>query len=172
MSITITSARRAAGIAAFTLLAAGGTAFAAAPASAAPDVCQATPGQSAGRADCQATSSATGTSAAIGDTTGAASADAGRNGLSLGIGLDGGTATSSATNYSAPAAIAVGPRSTATLTGIKPGLAIGIAGRGATVTLNGKDPATCSGGPSFAGDFQTFSGCIDLGNGPIPLGNR
>ncbi|MBJ7291903.1 MAG: hypothetical protein JHC79_23640, partial [Williamsia sp.] len=66
MSFTISSARRAAGIATFTLLAAGGTAFAAAPASAAPDVCPATPGQSSIRTDCQATSSATGTSAAIG----------------------------------------------------------------------------------------------------------
>ncbi len=172
MSFTTTSARRAAGIAAFGLLAAGGTALAAAPASAAPDLCPALPGQQNVQTDCQAKSTPTGTSAAIGDTPGAASAAGGINGLSLGIGLDGGKATSSARNFSAPAAIAVGKGATATLTGIKPGLAIGIAGRGATVTLNGVDPATCKGGLSLAGDFQTFSGCINLGNGPIPLGNR
>ncbi|MGV9824291.1 MULTISPECIES: DUF6764 family protein [unclassified Gordonia (in: high G+C Gram-positive bacteria)] len=119
---------------------AGAIAFAgAADASAAPSLCPALPGQSAVKADCSATS--------------------GPTGLSLAISDNGGKATSAADNYSGPAAIALGPNATVNATGIKPGLSIGIAGPGATVTIDGKNGPTCAGGQSFAGDFQTLKGC-------------
>ncbi|MFC9439913.1 protein kinase, partial [Nocardia sp. NPDC057030] len=44
-----------------------------------------------------------------------------------------------------------------------PGLAIGIAGPGASVVVDGVTGPTCSGGVGFAGDFQTFQGCLSLG---------
>ena len=167
-----TTTRRIATAGAFSLFAGAGIAFAAAPASAAPLACPALPNQTSVTDNCSATSSPTGTSAGIGDTKGAASANAKANGLSLAIGLGGGKATSQAQNFAAPAAIASGPGAVVNLTGVKPGLAIGIAGPGATVTVTGTSAATCTGGQGFAGDFQTFSGCINLGQGPIPLGNR
>ncbi|MGJ0118955.1 DUF6764 family protein [Williamsia sp. MIQD14] len=170
--MSTTAIRRFSALGAFTLLAGAGIALGAAPAAAAPLACPALPGQTATTPDCTATSTGTGTSAAIGDTPGAASANGGRNGLSLGIGLGGGKATSQAQNLNAAAAIASGRGAVADLTGIKPGLSIGIAGPGATVTVNGRTGATCTGGIGFAGDFQTFSGCINFGNGEIPLGNR
>ncbi|UEA59844.1 hypothetical protein LK459_02855 [Gordonia otitidis] len=119
---------------------AGAIAFAAAPnAAAAPQVCPALPGQSSTMSSCTAESGATGLSLAVTD--------------------NGGTASSKADNYAGPAAIAVGPKASVTMTGIKPGLAIGIAGPGATVTVDGKNGPTCVGGTSFAGDFQTLKGC-------------
>ncbi|MDN2502399.1 protein kinase, partial [Nocardia nova] len=51
---------------------------------------------------------------------------------------------------------------TADLSGVRPGLAIGIAGPGATVTVSGVGTPVCSGGPGFAGDFQTFQGCLSM----------
>lgn len=119
---------------------AGAIAFAAAPsASAAPNVCPALPGQSSSMPGCTAQS--------------------GPTGLSLAVTDNGGTASSKADDYAGPAAIAVGPKASVTMTGIKPGLAIGIAGPGATVTVDGKNAPTCTGGTSFAGDFQTLKGC-------------
>jgi hypothetical protein len=43
---------------------------------------------------------------------------------------------------------------------VRPGLSIGIAGPGATVSVTGVSTPTCSGGFGFAGDFQTFQGCF------------
>ncbi|WP_439032221.1 hypothetical protein [Gordonia terrae] len=126
----------------FVVAAAGATAvsLAAAPsASAAPTICPALPGQSASADSC--------------------SAESGPTGLSLAITDNGGTATSSADNYAGPAAIALGPGATVNMNGIRPGLAIGIAGPGGEVVVDGKNGPTCK-GPAFAGDFQTFRGCI------------
>lgn len=120
---------------------AGAIAFAAAPhAAAAPMVCPALPGQTASSESCSASASNTG--------------------LSLAITADGGHASSIATNYAGPAAIAIGPNASVTMTGVRPGLAIGIAGPGASVTVDGVHGPTCSGtGMAFAGDFQTLQGC-------------
>ena len=119
---------------------AGAIAFAAAPdAAAAPTICPALPGQSSTMPGC--------------------TADSGPTGLSLAVVDNGGTASSKADNYAGPAAIAMGPKASVTMTGIKPGLAIGIAGPGATVVVDGKNGPTCTGGTSFAGDFQTLKGC-------------
>lgn len=119
---------------------AAGISLAAAPAAqAAPQVCPALPGQTSTMSDCQALS--------------------GPTGLALAISNDGGKASSIADNYAGPAAIAWGAGSSVTMTGIKPGLAIGIAGPGATIVVDGKNGPTCKGGMAFAGDFQTFRGC-------------
>ncbi|GAC68537.1 hypothetical protein [Gordonia soli] len=119
---------------------AGAIAFAAAPAaSAAPQVCPGLPGQSSSASTC--------------------SAKSGPTGLTLAITDNGGKATSTGDNFAGPAAIAMGPGATVTMSGIKPGLAIGIAGPGATVTVDGKNRPVCTGGPAFAGDFQTWQGC-------------
>ncbi|MFW0796248.1 DUF6764 family protein [Gordonia sp. CPCC 205515] len=119
---------------------AAGISLAAAPAAqAAPQVCPALPGQMSKMSDCQAMS--------------------GPMGLALAISNDGGKASSTADNNAAPAAIAWGPGSSVTMTGIRPGLAIGIAGPGATVIVDGKNGPTCKGGMAFAGDFQTMQGC-------------
>lgn len=107
--------------------------------SAAPNVCGALPGQAAATGDCWA--------------------KAGPTGLSLSIAADSGAAWSSADGYSGPAAIAIGDGASVKATGIKPGLAIGIAGPGAQVVIDGKNGPVCTGGPSFAGDFQTLKGC-------------
>ena len=64
-----------------------------------------------------------------------------------------------ADNFAGPAAIALGPGATVTMDGIRPGLAIGIAGPGGEVVVDGKNGPTCK-GPAFAGDFQTFKGCL------------
>lgn len=109
-------------------------------AQAAPHVCPALPGQTSTMADCSASS--------------------GPTGLTLAIVDNGGVASATGDNYSGPAAIALGPGAEVTMTGVKPGLAIGIAGPGATVVVDGKNGPTCSGGPAFAGDFQTFRGCV------------
>ncbi|MAU80663.1 hypothetical protein VX037_21535 [Gordonia sp. Z-3] len=109
-------------------------------AQAAPQVCPALPGQTATMADCSASS--------------------GPTGLTLAIVDNGGTATVTGDNYSGPAAIAVGPGAEVSMTGVRPGLAIGIAGPGATVVVDGKNGPTCAGGPAFAGDFQTLQGCM------------
>ena len=109
-------------------------------ASAAPQVCGALPGQSSTMAHCSAT----------------AKSDA----ISLAISDNGGVATADARGLSGPAAIALGPDSSVTATGWKPGLAIGIAGPGAQVVIDGKNGPVCTGkGFAFAGDFQTLKGC-------------
>ncbi len=126
----------------FVIAAAGavGVSLAASPAAeAAPQVCPALPGQTSTMPNCSASS--------------------GPTGLTLAITDNGGTATATGDNYAGPAAIAVGKGATVTMTGAKPGLAIAIAGPGATVTVDGKNGPTCSGGPAFAGDFQTLKGC-------------
>ena len=126
----------------FAVAAAGavGVSMAAAPAAqAAPQVCPALPGQSSSMSTCDASS--------------------GPMGLSLAITNDRGSATATADNYAGPAAIAVGKGASVTMTGGRPGLAIGIAGPGATVVVDGKNGPTCTGGPAFAGDFQTWKGC-------------
>ncbi|ETA08632.1 MULTISPECIES: DUF6764 family protein [Gordonia] len=127
----------------FVVAAAGATAvsLAAAPsAGAAPSVCPALPGQSSSTTSC--------------------SAESGPNGLALAITDNGGKASSTANNFAGPAAIALGPGATVTMTGERGGLAIGIAGPGAEVVVDGKNGPTCKGGPAFAGDFQTFKGCM------------
>lgn len=126
----------------FVVAAAGATAvsLAAAPsAGAAPALCPALPGQSSSQASC--------------------SAESGPSGLALAITDNGGVATSTADNFAGPAAIALGPGATVTMDGIRPGLAIGIAGPGGEVVVDGKNGPTCK-GPAFAGDFQTFKGCL------------
>lgn len=126
----------------FVVAAAGAAAvsLAAAPsAGAAPAVCPALPGQSSSQASC--------------------SAESGPSGLALAITDNGGVATSTADNFAGPAAIALGPGATVTMDGVRPGLAIGIAGPGGEVVVDGKNGPTCK-GPAFAGDFQTFKGCL------------
>ena len=126
----------------FAVAAAGATAvsLAASPsASAAPSLCPALPGQSSSTTSC--------------------SAESGPTGLALAITDNGGKATSTADNYAGPAAIALGPGATVTMTGDRAGLAIGIAGAGGEVVVDGKNGPTCK-GPAFAGDFQTFKGCM------------
>ncbi|MFT3714408.1 MAG: hypothetical protein QM774_00245 [Gordonia sp. (in: high G+C Gram-positive bacteria)] len=103
-------------------------------------VCGALPGQSATMPSC--------------------SAESGATGLSLAITDQGGQAWSTANGFSGPAAIAIGKDAQVHATGVRPGLAIGIAGPGATVVIDGKHGPTCTGsGPAFAGDFQTLRGC-------------
>ncbi|MCR5978683.1 hypothetical protein GDN83_13255 [Gordonia jinghuaiqii] len=115
--------------------------LAAAPsAGAAPSLCPALPGQASSQASC--------------------SAESGPTGLALAITDNGGKASSTADNYAGPAAIALGPGATVTMNGIRPGLAIGIAGPGGEVVVDGENGPTCK-GPSFAGDFQTFKGCMN-----------
>ena len=127
-------------------------AFAAAPAaSAAPvSICPSLPGQTSTAADC--------------------SADSGPTGLTLAITLNDGSATVTGDNFSGPAAIAIGEGATVNMDGIRPGLSIGIAGPGAAVTVNGENRVRCEDGLSFAGDFQTFTGCFNDGTNEIPLG--
>lgn len=109
-------------------------------AAAAPSVCGALPGDSAVAKDC--------------------SAVAGRDAISLAIADNGGKATAEGNNLSGPAAIAIGPGATVEAIGVRPGLAIAIAGPGAHVVLDGKNGPVCSGnGMAFAGDFQTLKGC-------------
>lgn len=109
-------------------------------AAAAPQICSGLPGQTTTLADCSASSSV--------------------DGLSLAVADGGGEATATARGLAGPAAISLGPDSSVTMTGIKPGLAIGIAGPGASVTVDGRRAPVCSGpGFSFAGDFQTLQGC-------------
>ncbi|GAC56365.1 hypothetical protein GOHSU_05_00040 [Gordonia hirsuta DSM 44140 = NBRC 16056] len=104
------------------------------------DVCGSLPGQSTMAGGCEAV--------------------AGDTGLALSIAEGGGTAWAQADNYSGPAAIAIGPNSSVKATGNNPGLAIGIAGPGASIVIDGKKGPTCSGeGFAFAGDFQTLQGC-------------
>lgn len=127
-------------------------AFAAAPgASAAPvSVCPALPGQSSTAEDC--------------------TADSGPTGLTLAITLDGGKAYVTGDNFAGPAAIAIGTGAEVNMEGVSPGLAIGIAGPGGQVTVDGVNRVTCTDGPGFAGDFQTLTGCFNDGSMQIPLG--
>ncbi|MDL9939036.1 hypothetical protein QSJ18_20025 [Gordonia sp. ABSL1-1] len=109
-------------------------------AAAAPQVCSGLPGQTTQQSHCWASSTP--------------------NGLSLAISDGGGVAQAGATNLAGPAAIAIGPNSSVKMNGIKPGLAIGIAGPNASVVVDGKSGPVCSGpGFAFAGDFQTLKGC-------------
>ncbi|MGC5255022.1 hypothetical protein ACPXCG_01610 [Gordonia sp. DT218] len=119
---------------------AAGISLAAAPAAhAVPEVCPGLPGQSSTMPNCQV--------------------DSGPTGLTLAITDGGGKAAVTGDNYAGPAAIAIGKGATVTMTGVRPGLAIGIAGPGATVVVDGKNGPTCTGGAAFAGDFQTWKGC-------------
>ena len=125
--------------------------FAAAPtATAAPEICPSLPGQTSAGANCYSTS--------------------GPTGLTLAITADGGVAVSTGNNFSGPAAIALGPGAVVEMQGVNPGLAIGIAGPGATVVVDGQNRVQCTDGISFAGDFQTWSGCFNNGTTQIPLG--
>ncbi|GAB2664705.1 hypothetical protein GCM10027169_28760 [Gordonia jinhuaensis] len=139
------------------LVAAGAAAVAigAAPtASAAPSeglqLCPALPGQMVTKATCEAKS--------------------GPTGLALAVTSGGGKATSMADNYSGPAAIALGNGAVVTMNGVKPGLAIGIAGADSTVTVDGKKGPVCTGKFAFSGDFQTLKGCYASNGQVIPLG--
>ncbi len=85
--------------------------------------------------------------------------ESGPTGLALAITDNGGKASSTADNFAGPAAIALGPGATVTMTGDRAGLAIGIAGPGGQVVVDGKNGPTCK-GPAFAGDFQTLKGCM------------
>ncbi|NUS93792.1 MAG: protein kinase [Nocardia sp.] len=113
-------------------------------------------------ATCSANSAAGGAAAAYG-LDGRATADAAPTSLSLAVAQNGGTAASASQFLSGPAAIAVGPDAQTTVIGARPGLSIGIAGPGATVTVTGTSTPTCTGGPGFAGDFQTLQGCVSTG---------
>ncbi|MFF5033384.1 DUF6764 family protein [Nocardia salmonicida] len=110
-----------------------------------------------------AASSVGGSAAAAFGVDGSAAASAGPQALALAIGVGGGAATSQAQGLSGPAALALGPGSTVDASGVRPGLALGIAGAGASVTIDGKTTPTCVGGPALAGDFQTLQGCVSLG---------
>jgi hypothetical protein len=94
----------------------------------------------------------------------------GPTGLTLAITADGGSATVAGDNFSGPAAIAIGEGAVVTMIGQNPGLSIGIAGPGATVFVDGQNRVQCTDGISFAGDFQTWSGCFNNGTTQIPLG--
>ncbi|MGW0037507.1 hypothetical protein GYA93_19505 [Gordonia desulfuricans] len=109
-------------------------------AAAAPQVCPGLPGQTTQQSHCSAQSSP--------------------NGLSLAVADGGGVARSAATGFAGPAAIAIGPGASVQMNGIKPGLAIGIAGPNASVVIDGKNAPVCTGpGFAFGGDFQTLKGC-------------
>src|SRR5690606_27106686 len=148
------------GTASLFALAAGPTANAA-PTASCPAPGAASVQAGTGDASCSATSTSGGAAAAYG-IDGTAAADAAATSLSLAIGQNGGTATSSSEFLSGPAAIALGPGAQATTVGVRPGLSIGIAGPGAVVTVTGVSTPTCTGGPGFAGDFQTLQGCVSL----------
>ncbi|MCT1412355.1 hypothetical protein M3D57_00600 [Corynebacterium sanguinis] len=92
-------------------------------------------------------------------TNGNAAATA-ANAIALGVSVDGGRAVANATNFSGPAAIAVGPASHAEAWGVNPGLAIAVAGPNSTVRVSGTEPTQCSGEWGLAGDFQTLTGCV------------
>ena len=125
--------------------------FAAAPtATAAPEICPSLPGQTSAGANCYSSS--------------------GPTGLTLAITADGGVALSTGNNFSGPAAIALGPGAVVEMQGVNPGLSIGIAGPGATVVVDGQNRVQCTDGISFAGDFQTWSGCFNNGTTQIPRG--
>jgi hypothetical protein len=125
--------------------------FVAAPAAtAAPEICPSLPGQTSVGANCLSSS--------------------GPTGLTLAITADGGIAVSTGDNFSGPAAIALGPGAVVSMEGVNPGLSIGIAGPGATVVVDGQNRVQCTNGISFAGDFQTWSGCFNNGSTQIPLG--
>ncbi|PZU01750.1 MAG: hypothetical protein DI630_10965 [Gordonia sp. (in: high G+C Gram-positive bacteria)] len=125
--------------------------IAAAPtATAAPEICPSLPGQTSAGANCYSSS--------------------GPTGLTLAITADGGVAVSTGNNFSGPAAIALGPGAVVEMQGVNPGLSIGIAGPGATVVVDGQNRVQCTDGISFAGDFQTWSGCFNNGTTQIPLG--
>ena len=98
------------------------------------------------------------------------------NAIALGVSVDGGNAVANATNFSGPAAIAVGEHSNAEAWGVKPGLALAVAGPHSTVKVSGTEPAVCEGEWGLAGDFQTLTGCVvyPTPNGPvtIPLDSR
>ncbi|NMO01867.1 hypothetical protein HH308_11660 [Gordonia sp. TBRC 11910] len=109
-------------------------------AAAAPQVCPGLPGQASSSTHCAVKS--------------------GPQGLSLAVVADGGQATVNANNFAGPAAIALGPNANVRMDGVRPGLAIAIAGPNATVVVDGKNGPVCSGpGMSFSGDFQTLKGC-------------
>ncbi|WLP89932.1 DUF6764 family protein [Gordonia sp. NB41Y] len=119
---------------------AGAIVVGAGQADAAPQVCSGLPGQTTQQSDCSAQSSP--------------------DGLSLAVADNGGVARSTATNLAGPAAIALGPGASVHMTGIRPGLAIGIAGPDASVVIDGKNAPVCTGpGFAFGGDFQTLKGC-------------
>ena len=144
----------------------GGAIVVAAPiATATPVECRAPGASTAGNvtdtSECSATST-NGSAAAAFGVDGSATSAAGPQALALAIAMSGGTAMSQAQNLSGPAAIAIGPGATVDLTGVRPGLTLGIATNGATVTVDGVGTPTCTGGPAFAGDFQTLQGCVSL----------
>ncbi len=90
---------------------------------------------------------------------GEASAQA-TNAIALAVTANGGTAVADAKNFSGPAAIAVGDNAHSEAWGVKPGLAIAIAGPNSTVRVTGDTPTECEGTWGFAGDFQTLTGCV------------
>lgn len=107
---------------------------------------------------------------------GQAAATAAANAIALGVSVDGGQAVANATNFSGPAAIAVGPNSSAEAWGVNPGLALAVAGPNSTVKVSGTEPTTCSGEWGLAGDFQTLTGCLvypaQNGSVVVPLDSR
>ncbi|WP_151549656.1 MULTISPECIES: hypothetical protein [Corynebacterium] len=84
--------------------------------------------------------------------------------IALGISVLNGSATAHASNFSGPAAIAVGEGAVVEAHGVQPGLAIGIAGPDTMVTIDGTTPVVCDGQAGFAGDFQTLTGCAAYPN--------
>ncbi len=97
--------------------------------------------------------------------------------IALGVSASGGHAVANAQNYSGPAAIAIGPDAHAEAWGVKPGLAMALAGPNSTVRVSGSDIAQCEGQWGFAGDFQTPTGCVvyttaDGTSVKVPLDSR
>lgn len=91
---------------------------------------------------------------------GDAHARAAGDAIALAVAAQGGQVHASAENFSGPAGIAVGEGAQVHAHGVKPGLAIGIAGPNTTVTIPGNAPVTCEGTAAFAGDFQSLTGCV------------
>lgn len=96
--------------------------------------------------------------------------------IALGVSAQGGTAVANAKNFSAPAAVSIGQNSWAEAWGVKPGLALAVAGPNSTVRVTGDTPAECEGEWGLAGDFQTLTGCVvyptNQGSVYVPLDSR
>ncbi|RAV31919.1 hypothetical protein [Corynebacterium heidelbergense] len=105
------------------------------------------------------------------DINNAQSQAAARDAIALAVSAQGGKVDVNAGSFSGPAGIAIGDGAVVNAQGVKPGLAIGIAGPGTTVNISGTAPVKCEGNAAFAGDFQTLTGCViyQTPQGPVSI---
>lgn len=73
--------------------------------------------------------------------------------IALGVSVQGGTAVTNAKNFSAPAAVSIGQNLWAEAWGVKPGLALAVAGPNSTARVLGDTPVEREGEWGLAGDF-------------------